>query len=67
MSSLATEYPKEQARCRELIQLYRDLPNNVGVFGAIHIEATLKQADEAAASGDVVAMLKAYEAMKSCE
>lgn len=67
MSSLATEYPKEQARCRELLQAYRELPGGVGVFGAMHIEAVLKRADEAAASGDVIAMLQAYEAMQGCE
>lgn len=64
--SLATAFPKEQARCRELLQAYRDL-GPVGVFGALHIEQTLKRADEAAASGDVVEMLRVYEEMLTCE
>jgi hypothetical protein len=31
------------------------------------LEATLKQAEEAAISGDIVAILQAYEALKGCE
>lgn len=65
VSSLGEEYPKEQARCRELIQIYRDL-GPVGTFGLIQIEATLREADEAAISGDVVRMLAAFERMKGC-
>lgn len=67
MSSLGTEYPKEQARCRELLSEYRQMPNGAGFFGATMIEAVLKRADEAAVSGDVLAMLRSYEEMKGCE
>jgi len=64
--SLAEAFPKEQARCRELLQAYRDI-GPAGMFGAAHIEAVLRAADRAAASGDVIAMLQAYEAMQACE
>jgi hypothetical protein len=66
MSSLGEEYPKEQARCRELLAEYKAL-GSVGMFGAAHIEQTLREADEAAISGDLPRMLLAYEAMKSVE
>ena len=67
MSSVGEEYPKEQARLRELIGIYRDLPGGVGTFGATMIEATLREADAALASGDVVRIVQAYQAMTECQ
>jgi len=64
VSSLGEEYPKEQARCRELLVAYREI-GPIGAFGAAVIDATLKEADEAAAAGDVVRMLRAFEDMKA--
>lgn len=64
MSSLGEEYPKEQQRCREILAVYEKL-GPVGQFGAIHIKKTLRKADEAAVSGDVVAMLQMFEEMKA--
>ena len=66
MGSLGEEYPKEQERCRRILAEYKAL-GSVGMFGAAHIEQTLKEADEAAVSGDVLRMLSAYERMKSVE
>lgn len=66
MTSLGEEYPREQERCREVLAMYKEL-GAAGMFGAAHIEATLKEADEAAISGDVVRMLLAYERMKGVE
>lgn len=65
--SLAEAFPREQQRLRDLIQAYRDLPGGVGAFGALMIEQTLQAADRAAASGDVVAMIRSYQAMQECE
>ncbi len=65
MSSLGEEYPKEQARCRELLALYKEIPT--GAFGAMAIEQALRGADEAAASQDIQAMLRAFERMKGCQ
>ena len=66
MSSVGEEFPKEQARVRELLAEYRKLPPQSGWFGVAMLEATLKEADEAAISGDVVRILRAYEALKGC-
>ena len=63
MSSLGEELPKEQARVRELIGLYRE----IGPAGtlAIHLmESTLQRADQAVMSGDVIAMIQCYEDLK---
>ncbi len=68
-ASLGEAYPKEQARCRELLRQYEEIRNLPGVnvnFAVAMIEKTLKEADQAAISGDPVAMLRAYEAMKDC-
>ena len=65
MESLGTEFPKEQARCRDLLKVYRGL-GGVGAFGATMIEQVLRKADKAAAESDVVEMLRAFEEMKGC-
>lgn len=64
MASLGEEYPKEQARVRQVLGFYKEI-SPAGWFGVAMIEATLRQADEAAASGDVVAMARAFEEMKA--
>lgn len=63
MSSLGEEYPKQQARCRELLEQYTAI-GAAGAFGHAMISQTLKEADEAAISGDLVAMIKAFEKMR---
>lgn len=65
VETLADAYPKEQTRCRNLLALYKEIPT--GAFGAAAIEAVLQKADAAAAQGDVVAMLRAFEDMKVCQ
>ena len=64
-SSLAEQYPIEQARCRELLDVYKTIPT--GAFGAAMIEDVLKAADVAAASGDLARMIAAFQRMKDCE
>jgi hypothetical protein len=64
--TLAEAYPIEQARLRELIEAYRSI-GPAGTFGIAMIRQTLAKADAAAASGDVVAMLRAFEEMKECQ
>ncbi len=66
MSSLGDEFPKEQARCRELLWQYQEI-GPVGMFGHAMISQVLRDADEAAISGDLVAMIRAYKAMKECK
>lgn len=64
--SLAEAMPLEQARVRELLVEYKAL-GPVGGFGAMMIERDLKEADAAVMSGDVVRMIRAYEALKGCK
>ena len=66
-TTLGEALPLEQARVRRLITVYRDLPDGVGSIGATLMELTLQEADQAVASGDVVAMMVAYERLKGCE
>lgn len=61
--SLAEALPKEQARVREVLGHYKEI-GPAGFFGASMIEVELAKADRAAASGDVVAMLRALESLK---
>jgi hypothetical protein len=61
--SLAEALPIEQARVREIIVQYRSVGPG-GIPAAILMEADLRSADTAAASGDVVAMMQAYEELK---
>ena len=61
--SLGSEYPKQQARCRDILALYKDIGPS-GAFAAHMIEATLREADAAAMSGDLVRMIRAFQAMK---
>lgn len=71
MTSLAEALPIEQARCRQLITTYRDLQAEMGPrvnvsFACASIEAALATADQAVMSGDVVAMIRAYETLRQC-
>lgn len=66
MESLGEEYPKLQAHVRELLSNYEEI-GTAGMFGAIMLKDVLKRADEAAISGDVVAMIAMYKEMEGCE
>jgi hypothetical protein len=63
METLADALPKEQARCRELLGIYKEI-GPAGMFGALMIETALREADQAVMSGDVAAMRWAYEKLK---
>lgn len=64
--SVGDDFPRQQARCRELLQAYKDI-GPAGTFGAVLIEAALKRADTAAISGDVLAILRSYGELKGFE
>lgn len=66
MTTLGEDFPLEQARVREVLGYYKEI-GPAGAFGAAMIEAVLQQADAAAVSGDVVAMIRAYQEMKKIE
>jgi hypothetical protein len=55
----------EIERNRELLEEYKKIPG--GVFGAMVISMAINNAVDALASGDVVEMMKAYEAIKDTE
>lgn len=66
MSSVGEEFPKEQARVRELLGVYKTI-GPAGAFGALMLEATLQRADQAAITGDIVQIIRSYEELKGCE
>jgi hypothetical protein len=72
-ASLGEDYPKQQARVREILSHYEEtfaLPNGVGrgcAFAIAMIKHTLAEAAKAADSGDVVAMIRWYNEMKGIE
>ena len=66
MSSVAEELPKEQARVREVLGHYKEI-GAAGVFGVTMIEQSLACADKAVMSGDVVAMIIAFDDLKGIE
>lgn len=61
--SLGTALPKEQARVRKLMNLYREI-GPAGAFALMSMEQSLKRADQATISGDVAAMIRCYEELK---
>ena len=65
-TSVGEDFPKQQARVREVLKLYHDI-GPAGAFGAIMIETTLREADEAQASGDIIKILQSYESLKAIE
>ena len=58
---------QEIKRGNELVEIYKKLPNGAGYFGAWMIQASIDNALIALASGDVVKIAQAYEAMKDNE
>ena len=65
-ATVGEAFPQEQARCREVLAQYKEL-GPAGVLGGMMIEATLREADAAMASGDIVRILQAYKAMQGVE
>lgn len=66
MSSMGEEYPKEQARVREILGHYKAI-GPAGAFGAAWIEEVLKRADLAAMSGDVLQVIRSFQEMQAVE
>lgn len=63
MNSLDEEYPKQQARLRELLEAYTEI-GPAGAFGHAVISNVLRRADQAAIEGDTLAMIRIYQEMK---
>lgn len=63
MSTLAEELPRQQARCRELLEQAL----SIGPAGAVlvaFLRHDLAEAERAAAAGDVVAMLASCQKLR---
>jgi hypothetical protein len=65
-TTVGDDFPREQLRVRALLMEYHSI-GPAGRFGAAALEAILRRADEAAISGDVVRILRAYEELKGCQ
>lgn len=63
MTTLADDLPRQQARCREILSHAQEL-GAPGMFLVMMLKRDLALAEQAAASGDVVGMLRAYAALK---
>lgn len=57
---------EEMNRCRELLKQYEEI-GPAGAFGKAAIQQRIKAAEASIASGDVVDMLRQYEALKGCQ
>ncbi len=66
VSSLGEALPVEMARVREVLGHYKEI-GPAGMFGAAMIEQSLRMADQAVMSGDVVAMIRAYQDLKEID
>ena len=66
IETLGTALPKEIQRCQELLTEYAAL-GPVGAFGHTMIQSDIAAAHKAMMEGDVVAMLRAYNALKECK
>ena len=63
MANLIEEIQEQCKRCREVVLDYRSI-GPAGMFGAAMIEADIRKAEAAIASGDVVEMIGAYKVLK---
>lgn len=61
--TLGDRLPEEQARVREVLSQYKEL-GAAGYIGAMLIELSLAEADQAVMSGDVIRMIAAYQDLK---
>lgn len=61
--TLGEAFPLEQARCRELLVIYRSI-GPAGMFGAALIEDCLRRADQAVITNDLPAMIRIYQEMQ---
>lgn len=67
MENLVEATQREIKRNRELLDLYRDLPNGAGKFAEMMIEMKVENAITVLAGGDVVEIMAAYEDLRNSE
>ncbi len=61
--SVGSAFPGEMARVQEVLDSYRAI-GPAGAFGAAWIQDTLSRADAAWKSGDVLAILRAFNELR---
>lgn len=66
MDTLGDKLPEEMARVRSVLGYYKEI-GPAGMLGAAMIEQSLRAADKAVMSGDLVAMISAYQDLKEIE
>ena len=66
IKTVGDDFPNQLARAREYLEIYKSL-GPARAFGAAMIEQTIREADQAAISGDVVAIVRSYQALKAIE
>lgn len=66
IKTVGDDFPNQLARAREYLKIYQAL-GPPGRFGAMMIEQTIREADAAAISGDIVAIVRSYQALKAIE
>lgn len=67
VNTLGDDLPRQMARVRdELIPAYQSI-GPAGAFGLAMLRQSLDNAAKAMVSGDVVAMLRAYQNLKECQ
>lgn len=64
MASLGYELPKEMARIRDVLMPHYLAIGPAGGFALTLMRAELDRATKALAEGDVVTMIRSYEALK---
>ena len=70
MKTLADGLQEELSRCRELLVQYAEVSKMPGVFtgfAVAHIKADIERTEKAILAGDVVEMMRCYEALKGKE
>ncbi|MCZ6655596.1 MAG: hypothetical protein O7D91_21515 [Planctomycetota bacterium] len=63
IDTLGDALPREIERCLELLAAYDALPQ--GAFAAANLRQDIRDAHKAMMEGDIVAMLRAHETLKS--
>ena len=66
VKTLADGILKEQARCRELLGVYKEI-GPAGQFGYMMISDVLARTEKAVMEGDTVAMIGLYKELQGCE
>lgn len=64
MTTIAEDLPKEQQRCREILESAVSI-GKAGAFLAALLRESLRKAEAASSSGDVVEMMRCYEDLKN--